>query len=481
MLALQARGRSIQVTQMDWGIGDYVTPAQQAAYHARALLILNARGASPHRFEFLNGGEAFLGAGIFYRVPYGSAETLQTLRPVYVPKPAFFALHHTRQFLAGKRFAGSVRIPDADRQANRAYLYQDETGGGAAIVWRARGSERRYTVPPSWKEATVADTFGVPVPLGAELPIRPLPLFIRFAASPSLDELRKDLRTLKPADGTDRVALALHLSEPASTGAAKWTGSGKTTTKRWRGRLPSGGRIDQPFVCGLTEERFEFSLPSAGPVLLHRLWFLDAGAELHVSLNEGEEVTWDLSNPKMKGEGVRETSLVLTSCVQGRNTVRIRYEAPGNCAAYRVEPLAGSHVDLTSYGILSTGQTKGQLQAMRSVTGTGLAIGKTAYDRGLGTHAASLIEYPLTGAFKSLEVTVGVDAVTNGRGSVAFEVYVDGEMKASSGLMNGFSKPKMLKVEGLEKARRLLLVVKDGGDGNADDLADWVDGKLYLK
>ena len=40
---------------------------------------------------------------------------------------------------------------------------------------------------------------------------------------------------------------------------------------------------------------------------------------------------------------------------------------------------------------------------------------------------------------------------------------------------------KTLKVEGLENARRMHLIVKDGGDKNQDDLADWVDGKLFLK
>ena len=46
---------------------------------------------------------------------------------------------------------------------------------------------------------------------------------------------------------------------------------------------------------------------------------------------------------------------------------------------------------------------------------------------------------------------------------------------------NGFSKPKTLKVDKLEDARRLILSVTDAEDGNRDDLANWVDGMLYLK
>ncbi len=80
-----------------------------------------------------------------------------------------------------------------------------------------------------------------------------------------------------------------------------------------------------------------------------------------------------------------------------------------------------------------------------------------------------------------LEAEFDGAGVTEGRGSVVFRVYVDGKEKASSGLMNGVRKPKALKVDKLEGARRLILSVTDAEDGNRDDLANWVDGKLYLR
>ena len=67
------------------------------------------------------------------------------------------------------------------------------------------------------------------------------------------------------------------------------------------------------------------------------------------------------------------------------------------------------------------------------------------------------------------------------RGSVLFRIFVDGKERASSGVVNGFSKPKVLKVDKLEGARRLILSVTDAGDGNRDDLANWVEGKLRLR
>ena len=65
----------------------------------------------------------------------------------------------------------------------------------------------------------------------------------------------------------------------------------------------------------------------------------------------------------------------------------------------------------------------------------------------------------------------GIDAVTEGRGSVVCRVFVDGKERASSGIVNGFSKPKTLKVDKLEGARRLILSVTDAGDGNRDALS----------
>jgi len=172
---------------------------------------------------------------------------------------------------------------------------------------------------------------------------------------------------------------------------------------------------------------------------------------------------------------------VLKNCVAGKNTVSIRYETPGNCAAYRLEPISGNAIDLTRWGILGAMQTKGELQKFKPAAATPLAIGKTTYTSGLGAHAASLVELPLDGQFSAFEVTVGIDAITDGRGSVSFEINVDGAVKADSGVMNGFSKPVTLKVDKLESAKRMLLIVRDAGDKNQDDLADWVEGKLIVK
>jgi hypothetical protein len=158
----------------------------------------------------------------------------------------------------------------------------------------------------------------------------------------------------------------------------------------------------------------------------------------------------------------------------------VRYEKPGNCAGYRLEPMPPDHLPLVRAGMLNSRQTRGEALKHASAVGTPLTFGKSPCGDGIGAHAVSFIEYPLAGQFRAFEVTVGIDGSTEGRGSVVFRVYVDGKERANTGPVNGFSKPKTLKIDGLEGAQRLILSVTDAEDGNRDDLANWVDGKLYL-
>ena len=217
-------------------------------------------------------------------------------------------------------------------------------------------------------------------------------------------------------------------------------------------------------------------------MLLRRRWYFEPGGQqLTVQLNDEPPMPWNLGDGQGNEPGVRETTFALRGCRSGANRVTIRYARGGNCAGYRIEPLASSAVPLERWGAINAKQTKGRYETDRSAVGTPLAIGKANYAAGLGTHAASFVEYPLDGQFDKFEVTVGVDGSTEGRGSVQFRVYVDGKLRADSGTLSGFSPAKTLNVEKLGEAKRLLLSVTDGGDGNKFDLANWVDGKLYLK
>jgi hypothetical protein len=178
---------------------------------------------------------------------------------------------------------------------------------------------------------------------------------------------------------------------------------------------------------------------------------------------------------------VRETMFVLSGCRPGENRVSVRYDAPGNASGYRVEPLAGDAVPLVRWGAINSRQSRGRFLNHTNAASGPLAIGKTTYDDGIGTHATSFIEYPLDGLFQRFEATVGIDGSTEGRGSVVFRVYVDGKLRADTGVVNGFDPAKTLAIDGLDKAGRMILSVTDAGDGDRNDLANWVNGKLVLK
>ena len=104
-----------------------------------------------------------------------------------------------------------------------------------------------------------------------------------------------------------------------------------------------------------------------------------------------------------------------------------------------------------------------------------------SYDRGIGTHATSTIVYDLSDKdYEYFSSYVGVDREMYGSvGSISFEVYVDGEKKFDSGIMNSRDPQKYVEVY-INGAKELKLVVKDGGNGNGSDHATWGDAKLHF-
>jgi len=414
-------------------------------------------------------------------VPYGNPTELQSHKPTHVPKPSFFALVEARRFLQDWQFVASVQPSDRSLADNRAYLYRNAAGELTVALWRTVDGDRTYRLPASWQGAQARDIFGFPVALDKGLPCTPLPTLVRLPAGYALDQLTHDVRMLQTTDGSYPVVLDLHLAEPASTKRADYQATGKAAPVVHAGQLAGDRKVRETYVHGLETESFAFTLPAAGNVLVRRRWHFEGdGQKLFVKLNDGPEQVWDQTKGQGNEAGLRETTFVLRHCKPGTNRLALRYEKPGNCAGYRLEPLPGDHLPLVRAGILNTRQTRGEIALHTSAVGTPLTFGKTPCGDGLGAHAASFVEYPLDGQFTAFEVTVGIDGSTEGRGSVIFRIFVDGKERAASGIMTGFSKPQTLKVDKLEGARRLILSVTDAEDGNRDDLANWVEGKLFL-
>lgn len=112
-----------------------------------------------------------------------------------------------------------------------------------------------------------------------------------------------------------------------------------------------------------------------------------------------------------------------------------------------------------------------------AVDGLPIRIGESTFDRGVGTHAPSRIVVDLPERCTIFLADVGLDEEVGDQGSVVFEVYGDGTLLATSGLVFATDEafPLMADVDGVD---RLELVVTRGGDGNAFDHADWGDARL---
>ncbi|WP_121640898.1 DUF4073 domain-containing protein [Virgibacillus sp. Bac330] len=102
------------------------------------------------------------------------------------------------------------------------------------------------------------------------------------------------------------------------------------------------------------------------------------------------------------------------------------------------------------------------------------------YKKGIGTHAYSETIYDLTGKdYGYFTSYVGASRDTNHRGSVAFKVYVDGELVEETDVMKKDTAQEFMKVN-IAGAKQLKLVVTDGGNGQGNDSAVWGDAKFLI-
>jgi len=122
-----------------------------------------------------------------------------------------------------------------------------------------------------------------------------------------------------------------------------------------------------------------------------------------------------------------------------------------------------------------------------------VVIGKKRYDMALWVLPYHETVYKVQGSgFKAFSAEVGVNAIVAKQAAghedlrVCFEVHVDGRLVAHSGLMKSTDGPRLLLVEGLDKARELKLVTRLHGMlyGDRSYLGEfahcnWADPTLY--
>lgn len=113
----------------------------------------------------------------------------------------------------------------------------------------------------------------------------------------------------------------------------------------------------------------------------------------------------------------------------------------------------------------------------KSVDGNPISVGKKVYERGLGVHAPSELEFPLDGKFNKFHVVPGPD--DEHHGLLELKIIVDGkEVFASGPTKSGDGKPHEPLDIPVTGAKTLKLIVTDGGDDKGGDHADWADAWL---
>ncbi len=102
-----------------------------------------------------------------------------------------------------------------------------------------------------------------------------------------------------------------------------------------------------------------------------------------------------------------------------------------------------------------------------------MSLDGVVFPHGLGVTSMGELWIDLGGRASKFVAVAGIDdARKTGRGSVTFEVWVDGAKRFDSGIIKSGDAAKPVSVN-LAGAKSMILFVGDAGDGGTDDVADW--------
>ena len=122
----------------------------------------------------------------------------------------------------------------------------------------------------------------------------------------------------------------------------------------------------------------------------------------------------------------------------------------------------------------------GKPQVNKSIVGKPLSIAGKKFDKGVGSHADSMMYIDLRGGSKRFSAFVGVDDEVKGNsGSVNFRVYADGTSVWTSGVMKPGEPAKKVSVD-LKGVKIMILIADSAGDGVSYDHADWAQAKFEV-
>lgn len=474
----------LHFTDLDWAVErshDGMDAFMQAAYLVRSDLTMRPFGVSP-ALTVRNGDSARIGPGLAYR-PVVHAPPIKEQRAEFLVKPGWWAMARIRHLFAGSTVIAESEVADVVPARTRCLLMRREADDtGVLLIWR--NDDPGLVSLGGLEVAAAEDCFGGTVTaVDGWWRVGPAPLVL------SLDEPAEQvaarLTSLRVRDGEEAswpqrpVAVIEPVAGGANgfrhSGAERVTLSGITADGRersWPGlRYADGGeesfRVEFPAGCGL--------------VLRHRYQLEHGGFTARVAVDGASIGDWNLQHAEPElSDGLREAVYVIPAeALAGKTSAEISltYAGTATSGSWSVFAYEGGPFPLSSLGPVHADQAVGRPRLARSLIGEALKIGTQVFDNGVAVHANSLLEYPLNGQFSRFRAQVGVDAAADGRGSVVFEVWADGEKRWASPVMSGLDEARTVDVE-VNGVDRLRLVLRDGGDGNRLDAGNWCDAEL---
>jgi len=130
--------------------------------------------------------------------------------------------------------------------------------------------------------------------------------------------------------------------------------------------------------------------------------------------------------------------------------------------------------EINGWGPPERDRSNGEIGANDGQT---ITIGGVTYTKGLGVHADSQLRFQLNGRCSTFSSVIGVDDEVGPNGSVIFQVYVDGQIRYMSPVMNGSTPAANVQVD-VSGGNELWLFVHYGWDDYAYDHADWADARV---
>ncbi|NQT92976.1 MAG: NPCBM/NEW2 domain-containing protein [Lentisphaerae bacterium] len=492
--ALGGGEKKILITDLDWTVekeGKGLDAFDQAAYLVRATLLLNSLSAE-HVLMIKNEDERRLGFGLTYKELL-EIPPMRLDLPAYRFKPAWLAMVRVRALLAGLDVIGEADVQDTVPGKTRAILYKRKSDGKpVAIVWRNNDDGDISFAGTGYAVESAEDILGgTVVASGGWSGVGQMPsVFVLAAGTEPVRDAMARLQARERGMDPSWPQRVLAAFTPKTGARQKYSQAGGTAAV-FKGRTTAGrhASVDGFSFLSGGKESFEVNVPKDADLVLKKKFYLgEKGQVCEVFVNGKSQGTWNLergdkdAKEKNLAEGIRESCFVVgrKALQGGKAAVEIRYAGSANTAGWVALACSEKEFPLSAFGPIHADSNVATPRIGRNVVGVPLAVGRQPYANGIGTFANCLLEYAVNGQFKRFTAEVGIDAATEGRGSVVFEVWADGDKVFNSPVMSGLDMTKKVDVD-LTGVKRLRLTVLDGGDGNKFDAGDWCNPVLWLE